>query len=76
MRATHAQSCGRATPFLLPRDGVDLEEVRKDLLIQALKQERGNKTGAGKLLGLNRDQVRYWMRKYGLPDAMTAGESP
>ncbi len=59
---------GRITPFALPREGINLEDVRKDLLAQALRQSRGNKTGAGKLLGLNRDQVRYWMRKYHLPD--------
>ncbi len=52
----------------LPRGGLNLEDVRKDLLQQALVQSRGNKTAAGKLLGLNRDQVRYWMRKYGIPD--------
>jgi transcriptional regulator with PAS, ATPase and Fis domain len=63
---------GRSTPFVLPRGGVNLEDVRKDLLVQALEQVTGNKTAAGKLLGLNRDQVRYWMRKYRVPDRVEA----
>ena len=59
---------GRAATFLLPKEGVDLDQVHKDLLLQALERVRFNKTAAGKLLGLNRDQVRYWMRKYGIAD--------
>jgi DNA-binding NtrC family response regulator len=52
--------------FLLPDAGVDLESLEKDLVLQAITQTRGNKTGAGRLLGLNRDQVRYRLRKHGL----------
>ena len=65
---------GAATSFVLPKEGINLDDVRRDLLVQALSQTRGNKTGAGKLLGLNRDQVRYWMRKYRVPDPMQAVE--
>ena len=63
-----AASPSRPGQFVLPREGVNFEDVRRDLLVQALRQVRGNKTSAGKLLGLNRDQVRYWMRKYGIPE--------
>jgi DNA-binding NtrC family response regulator len=66
----------RAATFVLPRDGVDLDDVHKDLLLQALERARFNKTAAGKLLGLNRDQVRYWMRKYKIADRAPAAESP
>jgi DNA-binding protein Fis len=31
-----------------------------------MAQAKGNKTRAGRLLGLNRDQVRYRLEKYGL----------
>jgi len=58
----------RASTFTLPKEGVDLDQVHKDLLLQALERARYNKTAAGKQLGLNRDQVRYWMRKYGIAD--------
>ena len=63
-----ASSAARPATFQLPKEGVDLDQVHKDLLLQALERVRFNKTAAGKLLGLNRDQVRYWMRKYGIPD--------
>jgi DNA-binding NtrC family response regulator len=58
----------RTSTFTLPKEGVDLDQVHKDLLLQALERARYNKTAAGKQLGLNRDQVRYWMRKYGIAD--------
>ncbi len=59
---------GAATPalFELPAQGVDLEDVEKQLLLQALARADGNQTHAGQLLGLNRDQVRYRIEKFGL----------
>jgi two-component system, NtrC family, response regulator AtoC len=52
--------------FRLPADGVSLEEVEKQLLVQALDRCGGNQTHAGQLLGINRDQVRYRIEKFGL----------
>ena len=52
--------------FELPPQGVDLEDVEKQLLLQALSRADGNQTHAGQLLGLNRDQVRYRIEKFGL----------
>jgi DNA-binding NtrC family response regulator len=52
--------------FQLPRDGVKLEEVERQLLLQALERARGNQARAGELLGINRDQVRYRLRKFGI----------
>ena len=43
-----------------------LEELERQLLVQALQRARGNQTHAGQLLGINRDQVRYRIEKYGL----------
>jgi DNA-binding NtrC family response regulator len=54
------------TGFRLPLEGVSLEEVEKQLLVQALERSRGNQTHAGQLLGINRDQVRYRIEKFGL----------
>jgi DNA-binding NtrC family response regulator len=53
--------------FRLPSDGVNLEEVERQLLVQALERAGGNQTQAGHLLGINRDQVRYRIEKFGLP---------
>jgi two-component system, NtrC family, response regulator AtoC len=52
--------------FRLPPDGVNLEEVERQLLVQALDRCHGNQTRAGALLGINRDQVRYRIEKFGL----------
>jgi len=55
-----------SSAFRLPPDGVSLEEVEKQLLVQALERCGGNQTHAGQLLGINRDQVRYRIEKFGL----------
>lgn len=56
----------RAYRFVLPEGGVKLDEVEKDLLEQALERTGGNRTRAGGLLGLSRDQVRYRIERYGI----------
>jgi two-component system response regulator AtoC len=52
--------------FSLPPDGVNLESLERDLVVQALKRTGGNQTRAAALLGLNRDQIRYRVEKFGL----------
>ena len=53
-----------ATPF--PAGGVDLADVERNFVEQALKQARGNKTKASELLGLTRAQLYSRIEKYGL----------
>jgi transcriptional regulator with GAF, ATPase, and Fis domain len=50
----------------LPPGGVDLEEVERGLVERALRQTRGNKTKASRLLGLTRAQLYSRLDKYGL----------
>ena len=57
------------TQFKLPPEGVNLEEVERQLVVQALERANNNQTKAAELLGLNRDQVRYRMEKFGLRQA-------
>ena len=52
--------------FELPANGVDLESLEQSLVIQALDRSHGNQTKAAALLGMNRDQIRYRIEKYGL----------
>ena len=59
--------------FVLPPDGVHLEELEVRLVRQALERSSGNRTRAGALLGLNRDQVRYRIEKYGLDSKKRGG---
>ncbi len=47
-------------------DGVDLVELERSLLEEALKRAEGNRTVAGRLLGLSRHQIRNRLRKYGV----------
>jgi DNA-binding NtrC family response regulator len=63
LTATAASSAG---DFELPAQGVNLEEVERSLVVQALKRAGGNQTKAAALLGLNRDQIRYRIEKFGL----------
>jgi transcriptional regulator with PAS, ATPase and Fis domain len=53
-------------PFELPAGGVDLEDLERSLVVQALRRAGGNQTKAAALLGLNRDQIRYRIEKFGL----------
>ncbi len=55
--------------FELPATGVDLEQLERSLVIQALRRSGGNQTRAGTFLGLNRDQIRYRIEKFGLTTA-------
>ena len=60
---------GRASTngsFELPADGVNLEQLERSLVVQALERSAGNQTQAAPLLGLNRDQIRYRIEKFGL----------
>ena len=50
----------------LPAAGVNLEELERNLVVQALHRTAGNQTRAAALLGLNRDQIRYRIEKFGL----------
>jgi two-component system, NtrC family, response regulator AtoC len=52
--------------FELPASGVDLESLEHSLVVQALERSGGNQTRAAALLGMNRDQIRYRIEKYGL----------
>jgi transcriptional regulator with PAS, ATPase and Fis domain len=55
-----------ADSFDLPPGGVNLEELEKSLVVQALRRAGGNQTKAAALLGLNRDQIRYRIDKFDL----------
>ncbi|MDA8170003.1 MAG: sigma-54 dependent transcriptional regulator [Nitrospiraceae bacterium] len=53
----------------LPISGLDIEEVEKELIRQALDNTKGNQTKAARLLNLTRDTLRYRMLKFGfLPE--------
>jgi two-component system response regulator AtoC len=53
----------------LPATGVDLEQLERSLVVQALERTAWNQTRAAALLGLNRDQIRYRIEKFHLEKA-------
>jgi DNA-binding NtrC family response regulator len=52
--------------FILPEEGISLEETERDLMAQALERTDNNQTKAAKLLNISRDSLRYQMKKFGL----------
>jgi DNA-binding NtrC family response regulator len=65
---------GRGAPSTRPLielgpDGLDFETLERTLLSEALRRAEGNRTEAGRLLGMSRHQVRNRLKKYGMEDA-------
>ena len=50
----------------LPPAGIDLDQLERSLVVQALERTGWNQTRAAGLLGLNRDQIRYRIEKFKL----------
>ena len=50
----------------LPATGINLEQLERSLVVQALERSAWNQTKAATLLGLNRDQIRYRIEKFKL----------
>ena len=61
---------GRLTERVeLPASGIDLDQLERSLVMQALQRSGWNQTRAAALLGLNRDQIRYRIEKFKLERA-------
>ena len=52
--------------FVLPSQGLNLENLETDLIRQALGQTQGNKSRAARLLGISRDAFLYRLKKYSI----------
>lgn len=63
--AEHISQSGEFS-FNLPGDGISIENIEREFIIQALQVTRDNQTKAAKLLGLSRDALRYRMQKFKL----------
>jgi len=57
-------SAGSGGSFVLPEGGVDLDQVERGLIQQALQRTDGNQTAAAKLLGITRYALRYRLEKF------------
>ncbi len=64
-RSAAATSSVPMATFRLPPEGVDIEEVEKELIRQALENNDWNQSKAAKKLNLGVDAFRYRMKKFG-----------
>lgn len=49
--------------FVLPEEGISLDEAELSFVRQAIQRSGGNQTRAAELLGISRDQLRYRLKK-------------
>ncbi len=49
--------------FVLPEQGISLDEAELSFVKQAIQRSGGNQTRAAELLGISRDQLRYRLKK-------------
>lgn len=52
--------------FVLPDAGISLEDLERDIILQALERTKHNKAQAAKLLNITYDTLRYQVKKYEL----------
>ncbi len=55
--------------FKLPAEGINFEDVEKNLILQAMDQTDYNITKAAKLLGLTFRTLQYRLEKFGIKRA-------
>src|SRR5215218_4134976 len=60
--------------FVLPNEGISLDEAELSFVRQAIQRSGGNQTRAAELLGISRDQLRYRLKK--LEDAQVSTSEP
>jgi two-component system NtrC family response regulator len=59
----------------LPEQGISLEEVEKEILLQALEKHHWNQTTAARYLDISRKTLIYRMEKYGLSTPKDGNET-
>lgn len=66
IRQAKVESTSRADSFLLPEQGLSMDDLEADLIRQALSRAFGNRSKAARLLGLSRDTLLYRIKKYAI----------
>lgn len=73
-RISHLPQHGDSDLFHLPDDGIDLEghieQIRKTILIEALRRSNGVQKVAAKTVGMSFRSFRYYAKKYRLTKTM------
>lgn len=61
-----------AEQFVLPSEGISLDDAELAFVRQAIERSGGNQTRAAELLGISRDQLRYRLKKLDEAKSLTA----
>jgi len=64
-----------AERFVLPSEGISLDQAELSFVRQAINQSGGNQTRAAALLGISRDQLRYRLKKLEVLQDVVAAEN-
>ena len=67
-----ANSDNLTAQFVLPSEGISLDEAELSFVRQAIERSGGNQTRAAELLGISRDQLRYRLKKLEEARGLTA----
>ncbi|MBI5116649.1 sigma-54-dependent Fis family transcriptional regulator [Candidatus Poribacteria bacterium] len=73
----HIRGAAASSPeflFHIPDEGINLEEVEKELLLYSLRKHSWNQTRAARFLGITRQALIYRMEKYGLRTEQPASD--
>src|SRR5206468_12314271 len=63
---TQGSSPASAEQFKLPPEGVNFEDVERNLIMQAMERTDNNITKSAKLLGLTFRTLQYRLEKFGI----------
>ena len=66
MKKSFGDAATAARAIKLPATGLNLDELTKDLIVQALERTGGHRGRAAKLLGISRPTMIYRIEKYGI----------
>jgi two-component system response regulator AtoC len=61
--------------FVLPDEGISLDQAELSFVQQAINRSAGNQTRAAALLGISRDQLRYRLKKLEEAQAVVAADT-
>jgi two-component system NtrC family response regulator len=65
----NARSRISAISLKLPDEGISLEDIEKEIIVQALEKHQGNQTRTARYLNISRKTLIYRMEKFGLMPA-------
>ena len=72
--AVRSTTVAPTAQFVLPNEGISLDDAELSFVRQAIERSEGNQTRAAQLLGISRDQLRYRLKKLEDAEVALAGD--